>query len=190
MALALLPAHAFAAPVARLRPILVAATQVDRLDAGVCAPVVADELSLCVQLRSREGDRWVSAADLLGWGLAREEMIARVVHRAGAHVRSSGGFVEVEGLGAYWMAATGDGWASSGFFHPDRLARALGSDDLRVAVPNVGVLLAWGGGSPDLDLAMAVGAADMFEVQRLPVSATVYRFDGRGWAPWASARER
>lgn len=190
LALAVTPAVAVAAPVARLRPLLVAAAQVDRLDAGACAPVVADELSVCLQARLRDGDRWVSGADLLAWGMPREELIARVLHRAGAHVRSSGEFVEVDGLGAYWIAATGDGWASSGLLHPDRLARLLGTDELRVAVPNIGVLLAWAGGSEDFDLAMAVGASDMFNVQKLPVSATVFRLDGRGWAPWASARER
>lgn len=189
-ALAVMPAAAFAAPVAKLRPILVAAAQVDQLDAGACAPVVAGELSVCLQARLRDGDRWVSAADLLAWGVAREELISRTLHRARGHVRSSGEFVEVDGLGAYWIASTGDGWASSGLLHPDKLARLLGSEDLRVAVPNVGVVLAWGGGSADLDLAMAVGAADMFQVQKLPVSATVYRFDGRGWTPWATAQQR
>jgi hypothetical protein len=187
----LLPAGpALAAPMGVLRPILVAASQQERLDAGACVPVVSDELTLCLQARLHDDGRWVSAADLLAWGVSRDALVARVLRRARGHVRASGEFVEVDGLGRYWIAAKGDGWSAAALLHPDMLSRILGSEDLRVAVPNLGVVVAWAGGSAEMDLAMAVGVSDMFSAQKHPVSATVLRFDGRGWAPWATARPR
>lgn len=169
-----------------------------RLDAGraeaearlACRPT-AEGLSLCFTVTEQGGRRYLTEADLAGWGLSLEEVEAAVDARARAALDAGrperAAVTDMDAT--YCLGMEGDGLDLAGWLHPDRLAQRCGPD-LRVAVPARDVLLAWAGGDADLDLVMAVGAARLHEASDAPVSATVYTWDpGEArWVAWGRAR--
>jgi hypothetical protein len=179
-----------AALAASTRPIVVASgfpAEVEAASGGAvvprCEPFIEELLVLC--LRGRQADRewWVDERDG-GWRRLR----ARAVRASAALAETAGAWVMVEGTSHQFLqVADADGGVAAMLLRPEILAARLGTDELRVAVPNVDVLLAWAGGEPERDMLLAVGAREMFEAQLRPVSPVVLRWDGRAWRAFAVA---
>ncbi|MCB9681364.1 MAG: hypothetical protein H6733_07800 [Alphaproteobacteria bacterium] len=158
-----------------------------------CVTIVAPLLRVCAQVRQGRQQRWVDSRDLDTWGLPWTEVVAALRERAAAHARDGGRYVTIAGMedARYWLAADGTGWEAAAFLAPEPLARHLGAAPLFVAAPNVGVTVAWAGRQrADVDVAMAVGVAEMVEQQALPVAADVLAWVDGAWVRWGRAVRR
>jgi hypothetical protein len=143
---------------------------------------------MCFRLREGQTRRWVRDDDLERWGVDLRELLATVTKRSEGQLAGSGVLTAVKGMDArYWLGASGTGWQSAVFLAPGSVARALGTQSLVVAAPSRGVLLAWEGGDPELDLVMTVGAREMFERQEGPVSEQAFRWDRGTWSVYGRA---
>lgn len=180
-----------AALAAGTRPIVVASefpAEVGDASGGAvvprCEPLVEDVLVLCLRGRQAEREWWVGQADS-GWRRSR----ARALRVGAQAAEVAGTWVTIEGTShRFLQVADVDGGVAGLLLRPDILKRRLGSDELRVAVPNVDVLLAWVGGDTERDTLLAVGAREMFEAQARPVSPLVLRWDGGAWRVFAEAK--
>ena len=157
--------------------------------APVCRPLVADALDVCLRVRAGGEERWAEQSDLDVWRVDASEAWAVVARRAGRRARASMRRVEVEGLDAsYWQADRGDGWAGAILLRPDVAAAWLGPG-VHVAAPSFDVVLAWAPQGRDVDLVMAVGAADMFAAQARPVHDGVFAIGPQGWTLYGTATQ-
>ena len=153
-----------------------------------CARLVPDALLMCFRLREGKTRRWVRDDDLERWGVDLRGLLTAVTERSKGQVAGSGVLTSVQGMDArYWLGASGSGWQSAVFLAPGEVARALETQSLVVAAPSRGVVLAWGGGDPELDLVMTVGAREMFERQEGPVSEQAFRWDRGTWSVYGRA---
>jgi len=167
-------------------------------DAGVdgaaaelaCRPF-AESLSLCFTWTSPEGRRYVTLADLQGWGLDLEGVEARTLERARQALQQSPPVrtAVVDMDATYWLRMEGDGLDLAGFLDPAALEADCGGD-LRVAVPGRDIFMAWSGGSGEVDRVLAVGVARIHEASDHPVTSKVYQWDATKaeWVVWGQAR--
>ncbi len=87
----------------------------------------------------------------------------------------------------YWLAADDQGWSAAGVLAPKALGPRVGATRFLAAAPSLDVVLAWAPDAGDLDRIMAVGAREMFEQQRGPVSPRIFAWTGSAWVPYGEA---
>ena len=154
-----------------------------------CDALWPDQALLCFRIREGSTRRWVTTADVSGWGVDLAAVRAAMVDRAASHLAPEGR--PVEGLNAtFWQAVDGDGWAAAGVLRPGDLSRALGDGPLAVAMPTDQILIAWHPGREEVDRAVAVGIHELWDGKDGAVSAVAFTWDGASWAPWGVATPR
>jgi len=156
-------------------------------DPLACDALVDDQVRLC--LRVREGDRlrWVTTGDLERWSLSLEQAVGLVREASTTHLSDARPVQVVDMNHEFLQLVDGEGWAASLALQPDRVARMLGPDT-RFAFPAGTVALAWRAGDGELDKVMAVGVVELAEEQPGEVTRTVFRWDGKGFVPYAEAK--
>jgi hypothetical protein len=154
-----------------------------------CEPLAVGVLSLCFQVGEADARRWVTSADLAAWATTTGGLRATVAAALGAGAVGEGAWQPIEGMSArWWLDADGDDREVAALLHPAALAAVLGGAPVRVAVPSMGVVVAWVGDDGDVDHVMAVAVTEMHAKQSRPVSPVVLRWSGSAWIPWAEAR--
>ncbi len=107
---------------------------------------------------------------------------------AASWVRAELETVPVQGMAAsYRLLRDARGRAVYGALAPDVLASEVGLP-LLVALPSSSFLLAWRGGDPDVDKAMAVGVVELYQQATDPVTPVIFAWDGTRWFAFGEAR--
>lgn len=146
-----------------------------------CRPFVAP-LAMCFFLEDAGQFRVITRGDVLRWGVDLEQ-----VERLAAGALTENPLVRrtIEGGGAYYEVVAPQGRESVVLLHPEWLAVA--GPEPRVALPNVGVVLVWAAGDPEVDQILAVGARKMFEQEEGALTPLVIRWDGSAYKAWGEA---
>ncbi len=155
-----------------------------------CEPLWPGVSLLCFRVWEGGERRWVESSDLERWGVGIPELKAALAKQAPSHLKDAE-IVEVGGMSEkYLRLADGDGWAAAALLAPQDLAARVGERPIRAALPGEGVLLAWKGGSEELDRVMAVGVRELYEGASGGLSPVVYQWDGKAWLPFGEAVPR
>ena len=154
----------------------------------VCEDFWTDQARLCFRLVNGKRREWVTSTHLETWGVDFASLKSTVINRAKSHVTQQLKSVPIGGMEQTYFAATNvDGWASAVLLLPEQLRR-VGTQNVLVAVPAHGVVLAWEGGHPEVDKVLAVGVREIYESRAGSVSAMIYRWTGTEWAPFGEAK--
>ena len=153
---------------------------------ALCEPL-ADGLQVCLRTKDGQGWRLVTEEDCTTWSTTAAALRAQALRDAAkAWAARPPTARTVDGMtGRYFLRQGDDAAEVLGLVEPARLATAAGTADVVVAMPERGTLLFWTPGAPDFDKVVAVGARRMAEAVADPLSASIYRHDGRRWQVWA-----
>lgn len=179
----------FAAPVDAIQ---LHQAQHPEADVLACQPLLR-ETALCFRVWHEKRRRWVTVKDVEAWETDIDGLREQVLAPAAKALANEPHQARVEGMKhRYWILQDSDGWAVAPLLHPNTLFERMGvapTTEVRVAMPTSTVFLAWPPGSPELDQVMAVAVRELYEPADDAISDLVYRWDGKGWAAWARARE-
>lgn len=148
----------------------------------VCSPF-AEGLSLCFTRREGANRVYFTAAD----EKSAEELLKESKGAEEAAVTGLEPIYVADFTPPYYMV-TGNARADAALLFPDALERKVGGKCV-VAVPAMGVLIAWIPGDLDFDKVVAVGVKRAYDTLPNPVTSTLYTWDGKSWVVWGQARE-
>lgn len=181
------PGPILATPEGAGAPAMFKEQAVARGQAGLRAELPCDalvpSLLVCYRVETDGVRRYVTRADLAGWGVGASDLAGLAAASA-----TKSPLVEhtLEG-GGTWHDAPG-ALGPSVLLHPEWLAEV--GPRVLVAVPARDALVVWKPDMGELDQVLAVGARKMFDELDHPVSATVLAWDGTSWTEWGEATPR
>ncbi|MEE2752260.1 MAG: hypothetical protein VX519_12580 [Myxococcota bacterium] len=141
-----------------------------------CRPLVED-LPLCFRVEEEGRRRWVTRADLQGWGLTVEDL-----ERKASETLTTNPFQQRTvsgGEGQWWAVDTPAGREGTVLLHPEWL-KTVGPNPV-LAIPGRDTFFAWNLGDAELDKIMAVGIRKANEQSHIPVTTRILGLDGQRW---------
>ncbi len=161
-------------------------------DPLACDVLWKNEALLCFKLQKGDKVRWVTERDVTRWGTDLAGLRAEVERQAIDVLERQPVQAPVPDMDGrvYWVAAEGNGWAAAPLLLPSTAALRMGQPTFLAAIPVEGVSMFWRPGDAELDKVMAVGVAEMHDNEDGPVTATVMRWDGQKWLPYAQAEKK
>ncbi|MSP55506.1 MAG: hypothetical protein EXR69_07885 [Myxococcales bacterium] len=148
----------------------------------VCSPF-AEGLSMCFTRRQGADRVYYTAADRR----SAEDLLTEAKGAEDAAVEGLEAIYVADFTPPYYLVA-GNSRADAAMLFPDALERKLGGKCV-VAVPAMGVLIAWIPGDLDFDKVVGVGVKRAYDTLPNPVSSMLYTWNGASWVVWGQARQ-
>ncbi len=154
-----------------------------------CTNLWPDHAEVCWRTDNGRGP-WVTTEALDEWGVDLAGLQAWATIQAAEALSTGWTEQPVDGLASYWTGPHADGWAAVSAWTPSRFVEVVGTQDVLVAIPVNGVIIAWSPGNSDMDRAVAVGVRKMHDELDSPVSAMIHRWTAGAWTTFGEAVPR